>query len=88
MNDSKPDPLVRVKNGPDSYSFWVSEDDGVNWTPIHHSPIADRVQIAKKAWAADHPLPDPWLSDLPTGQYRLRDLDRGLTLEPADGRAR
>jgi hypothetical protein len=75
------DPIVRVRNDRTGYSFWVSQDSGRTWTPLGESMLAERVRVAKSNWAADHPLPDPHLSDVPTGEYYLRDLDQGLTLE-------
>jgi hypothetical protein len=74
-------PIVRVRNDRTGYYFWVSQDQGQTWTPLMESRLAEHVRSAKSNWAADHPLPDPHLSDVPTGEYYLRDVDQGLTLE-------
>lgn len=77
-------PLVRVQNDAGGYRVWVSQDAGESWAALHESPLAQRVEEARKSWAAAHPLPDPWFGDLPTGIYRL--TGRGVLLPRGDDR--
>ena len=43
----------------------------VGWEPWHNSSFARFIAEAQANWTADHPLPDPWHSDLPGGTYEL-----------------
>ncbi len=43
----------------------------VGWEPWAQSSFARFIEEAKRNWAAGHPLPDPWHSDLPPGTYEL-----------------
>lgn len=70
-------PTVRVRNSPTEYSFWVAEGDA--WIPWSESPLQEQIEAARTAWAAAHPPPDRFFSDLPSGTYLLVDG----ALEPA-----
>jgi hypothetical protein len=59
---------------PDGYE--LVEIDGktgkkVGWEPWSNSPFAAFIEEARQTWAAEHPLPDPWHSDIPTATYEL-----------------
>lgn len=43
----------------------------VGWEPWSNSAFAKYIEEARKNWAADHPLPDARLSDIPSGTYEL-----------------
>src|SRR5206468_3085511 len=43
----------------------------VGWEPWSNSSFARFIEEARQNWAADHRLPDPHRSDLPSGTYEL-----------------
>lgn len=43
----------------------------VGWEPWSNSSFAKYIAEAQETWAEDHPLPDAFLSDIPTGTYEL-----------------